>query len=284
MKSTRKHELQTNELADALGRAVTKAKPHANLLGYAALAVVALVVVLVVLPGLRGRGAAHNPAAEAFMAAEGSGETPLLRSFLKEYASAPQVQQARLLLANRLVDEVVRGDPKASPTALAEAKEYYGQVSTALPGLASLAQTGLALVAIQEGEMEKGRAALEEVVKQWPDSLGAAKAKVQLEALAAYRPVEFSSDPLDEPKPKTEAKKEPAPEAKAGEAPKVEVKPEPKAGEAPKVEVKPEPKAGEAPKVAPPAAESPKSESPKSEAPKSEAPKSEAPKSETPKP
>ena len=37
MKSTRKHELHTNVLADFLGRAYEDAKPHANVIGYAAL-------------------------------------------------------------------------------------------------------------------------------------------------------------------------------------------------------------------------------------------------------
>ena len=40
MKSTRKHELQTNALADSLGRALEAAKPHANVIGYAALGLV----------------------------------------------------------------------------------------------------------------------------------------------------------------------------------------------------------------------------------------------------
>ena len=249
MKSKHKHELQTNELADALGRLIEWSKPHSRMISYGAAAVLALVIVLVVWPAIRGNAPARNPAAEAFTEALESGQVQAVRDFLSDYPKAEQVTAARLLLADRLLAEVVRGlrgapgeDSKARAAKfLAEAKDLYTQVAQQAPDCEPMARAGLALVTIQEGDLDKGLAALKEVTEKWPGSLGAQKAKANLEALAGYKPIEFSNEPLEEPKPPEE---KPA-ETKA---------PEPKAPEAPKpAEAKP----AEAPKPAPPAKDKP---------------------------
>ena len=87
---------------------------------------------------------------------------------------------------------------------------------------------------IQEGDLDKGLAALKEVTEKWPQELGAQKAKANLEALAGYKPVEFSNEPLEEPKP---------PETKPAEVKPVETAP----AEAPK----PAPAAKDKPAVEP---------------------------------
>ncbi|MBM4019521.1 MAG: hypothetical protein FJ288_14585 [Planctomycetes bacterium] len=224
MKSKHRHELRTNELADAIGRAIEWGRPHGRVIGYAAAGVLVLVVVLVVLPAIRGSAAARNPSAEAFQEARLSGQVQPLRNFLVDFPKAEQAPAAGLLLAGRLVDEVVRGLSAAggedsqtkAAKLLAEAKDLYTQAALS-PALEPLAQTGLALVTVQEGDLDKGRAALQEVITKWPQSLGAEKARASLEALAGYKPVVFSSEPLEEPKP---------PEAKPAEAkPAAESKP-----------------------------------------------------------
>jgi outer membrane biosynthesis protein TonB len=107
-----------------------------------------------------------------------------------------------------------------------------------------MARAGLALVAIQEGDLDKGLAALKEVTEKWPGSLGAVKAKATLESLAGYKPIEFSNEPLEEPKPPEEKPAETKPpEAKVPETPKP-----------------PEAKPAEAPKPAPPAKDKPAAE------------------------
>jgi hypothetical protein len=228
MKSKHKHELQTNELADAIGRLVEWSKPRARLLSYGAAAVLALVIVLVVWPAIRGSAAARNPAGEAFTEALDSGQVQAVRDFLSDYPKAEQVTAARLLLADRLLAEVVRG-PQGAPGEgskaraakfLAEAKDFYTQVAQQAPDCEPMARAGLALVAIQEGDLDKGLAALKEVTEKWPESLGAVKARATLESLAGYKPIEFSNEPLEEPKPPEEKPAETKPpEAKPAEAP-----------------------------------------------------------------
>jgi hypothetical protein len=253
MKSARKHDLQTNELAAALTGAIEKAKPHSKLIGYVALGAGILLFFVVVLPLLHGRGSS-NPSADAFFVARASGSTQALSGFLKEYGASAQAPAARLLLADRLLGEAVQGDPKSNPaTLLADAKELYGPLAeSSSPTLAPLAKVGLAMVTLQEGDLEKGtpaqkeanlekgRAALKEVIEKYPNSLAAAKASANLDMLAGYKPYELSNEPADEPKVKAEAVPEtktetkaetkapdavtPAPEAKA-EAPKPDATP-----------------------------------------------------------
>jgi len=250
MKSQRKHELRSNELADVIDRVVERAKPHARTIGYAATAAVALVVILLVLPAILGRAAPEHSAAGAYAAAQASGAAEPLREFLLAYPKSPAVPAARLLLADRELEEVVRGvevqkgeDAKAKADALlADAKDQYTQVAESAATLEPLARVGLALVTIQEGDVEKGRAALREVTTMWPGSAGAEKARVHFDALTGYKPVEFTNEPLEPPEEqKPEAK--PA-EQKPGAAKPAEVKPgEPKPGETPSA-----PKADPAPK------------------------------------
>jgi len=197
MKSTRKHELQTNELADALGRAITWAKPHAQTIGLVAAAVIVVVFALVILPALRG--SAGDVAAATFALAQNSRQTRPLRDFLEDYPDAPQVPTATLLLADRLLQESVS---KASPTGdpLAEARRRYAEVEASSELLRPLAKVGLALVTVQEGDLKKGQERLQEVVSKWPQSIAAEKARSHIEALAGYKPLVFSNEPLEEPK------------------------------------------------------------------------------------
>jgi len=231
MKSQRKHELQTNELADALGRFIERAKPHLQTIALAAAALIVVVVVLVVLPAIRG--STTDRAAAAFNMAQGTGDAQAVRKFLETYGDAPQAPTARLLLADRLVADVVSGmgaakggDAAAVSALLDEAKRLYEQVA-ASPGPAPLkpfAEVGLALVTVQQGDLDKGKAALQEVVTKWPQSLAAAKARAHVEALASYKPVTFSADPLETPKPAADEKA--ADPAEAAPAPAPETKPE----------------------------------------------------------
>jgi predicted negative regulator of RcsB-dependent stress response len=230
MKSTRKHELQTNELADALWHYYEQIKPHGQLIGYVALGVIVLVLILVVLPTFRS---SQGSAAEAaFVEAMGSHQPDPLRNFLKQYPTAEQAATAKLLLADRLLSEAVRATPspgedlKAKAAKLIdEAKELYGQVAQSSKAFEPLARTGLAMVTIQEGNLDAGRKALEEVVAKWPQSIGAEKAKANLEALAGYKPEPFSNEPLEEPKPSAAPGETKAPEASKAETKPAEVKP-----------------------------------------------------------
>ena len=121
-----------------------------------------------------------------------------MKAFLAANCGSPQAPAARLLLANRLLAEAVRsGSATTAAATLAEAKSQYELVARSSPSLEPLAKVGLALVTIQEGNLEKGLAALEEIVKQYPSSIAAVKAKEHIDMLKGYKDIEFSDEPPD---------------------------------------------------------------------------------------
>lgn len=248
MKSQRRHDLQTNELADAIGRFVQRIRPHGQIVAVIAAAVVILMVVLVAVPIMRGRATAE--AAYTFNAAARAGGTESLRTFLDAYPEAEQVPAARVLLADRLVQRVATGQVEEEETAtvLGEAEGFYTQAAGASKELEPMARTGLAMVSLQRGDLDAGRKALESVVTSWPQSVAAAKAKVHLDALAGYEPVAFSDEPMGLEAPGEEPV--PAPVGEAGETPTEAVP----AGEAPEA---PAEKAEEAPAEKTPAEDTP---------------------------
>ncbi|MEA3367361.1 MAG: hypothetical protein U9R68_04520, partial [Planctomycetota bacterium] len=213
MKSRRRHELRTNELADALGRLVERVRPHAQTVAIIVGVAIIGVVVLVSLPIMRSRAAAD--AAYAFNAAVRAGGPEALRTFLDGYTDADQGSTARLLLADRLLRSVAAGDVDTddAEATLDEAEAFYAQVAKASKDLEPMARTGLALVTLQRGDLDEGRKALEQVTERWPQSVAAARAKSHLEALAGYEPVAFSDEPLEEPPAPGETPPESAEEA-----------------------------------------------------------------------
>jgi len=221
MKSKRKHELQTNELADWIGRVILRLKPHARILGWGALVVLLAAFVFFVLPKIGGGYGAEAVSAAVFDRAQRSFEAEPLREFLRTYPDSPQAPTARLMLADRVLRESAAGvaagegaDRQAKrEKQLAEARDLYAKVAETDDVRRSMARVGLALVLLEEGRLDEGRAALEEVRKAWPQSVAAAKAKVHLEALAGYEPIAFSDEPLE----KSEKPKEPG---EGGGAPK----------------------------------------------------------------
>lgn len=234
MKSQRRHELRTNELADSLGHLFERVKGNQRPLAYAGVLVLALVVVLVVYPRVHGKREAG--VAAQFSTALYAGDVQSMRDFLTDHPAAPQAPLARLALADRLLDEAVRGvtvaqgeDAKAKAARyLAEAKEFYAGVAKDFPEHEGLARVGLALVAVQEGDLAQGTAMLDGIGRTWPDSPAAAKARIHLQALAGYKPVPFSSEPLEAPTlPATpEGPGAAGPESPKTETPETE-KPEP---------------------------------------------------------
>lgn len=198
MKSTRRHELQRNELADVIGHLMAFVKPNVQIIALAGAVVVLVLLAVIILPAIHGSTA--DLAAATFAAAQNAGDAPAVRTFLKDYPDSAQAPVARLLLADRILGDVVAGaKPEGDP--LAEASRLYTQVAESSESLAPLARVGLALVTIQRGDLKKGREALQEVVSKWPQSIGAEKARAHIEALAGYEPVVFSDEPLEEPKP-----------------------------------------------------------------------------------
>jgi len=262
MKSRRRHELRTNELADALGRLIQRLRPHGRTVAVGAALVVVLLAVLVAVPVMRSRAA--DRAAEAFSLAVRAGTTDALRLYLERFADAPQASTARLLLADRLLWEASGAEGDEREKKRAEAEALYSDLAQAGGPLEPMGRVGLALVTLDGGRLDEGRKALEAVVQRWPQSVAATLARAHLEALAGYEPVAFSDEPLEEAETETEegaASKEGTPPAEGGEpspakqgeaAPKEGGAPAEKGGEVP-------PKEGEASTKSAPKAESGKS-------------------------
>jgi len=206
MKSKRRHELKTNELADWIGRQIARVKPHGRLLGYVAAALAAFLFLFVVLPAIRGEHSEETGALVSFNLARASMGTEPLHEFLSVYPEAVPAPTARLMLADRLLYEVASGIAPAEDEEqearrarlLAEVRGLYARVAEAGGIQEPMARTGLALVAIQEGDLDDGRAALEEVCEKWPRSVAVVRAKAHLEAIAGYEPVAFPQEPIEE--------------------------------------------------------------------------------------
>jgi len=242
MKSKRKHELQTNELADWIGRVILRLKPHGRILGWGALVVLVAAFVFFVLPKIQRGYGAEAVSAAAFHRAQRSFEAEPLREFLRTYPDSPQAPTARLMLADRVLRESAAGvaagegaDRQAKrEKQRAEARDLYTKVAETDDVRRPMARVGLALVLLEEDRLDEGRAALEDVRKEWPQSVAAAKAKAHLEALAGYEPIAFSDEPLAKPEePKKPAEGDGAPEPGEPKAPETGPPAEPKAGEAP---------------------------------------------------
>jgi len=252
MKSKRKHELQTNELADWIGRVILRLKPHGRILGWGALVVLLAVFVFFVLPKIGGGYGAEAVSAAVFNRAQRSFETEPLREFLRTYPDSPQAPTARLMLADRVLRESAAGGAAGEGAdrqtkcekQLAEARDLYEKVDETGGVRRPMARVGLAMVLLEEGRLDEGRTALEGVRKEWPQSVAAAKAKAHLEALAGYEPIAFSDEPLEKSeKPKEQGEDEGA--AKPGEPKAPETGPP--ASAAGEADGPAEPKSGETP-------------------------------------
>lgn len=218
MKSQRRHELQTNELADALGRVIAKVKPYGTHVFWGALIVLGGIVALVT---LSSRPDAEAGVARAFTRALAGAETAPLETFLVSHPEAPQVPAAKIALGDRLLLSAVRGvesdgemvDDETARRHVTRAKDFYREAAAASATYRPLAEMKLALVAIQEGNLADGRAKLEAVRDTYPGSAAAHGAAAHLAMLEGYTPVEFSDAPLIDPEPEPELPEpEPAPE------------------------------------------------------------------------
>ncbi len=205
MKSRRRHELQTNELADALGRAIAWAKPRGRQIEIVLACILVVVLVLVLVPGPWKGSDRGETAAWAFAQATRPGTDPeAVRGFLDAHPDAPQAPAAKIALAHRLVADVVDGsEPGEEPPTevqievdLAEAEAMCQQARDASEAYRPMAEFLLGLIAIQRGDLDEGREALRRVAQVWPDSVAAAGARAHLEELATYEPEPFSTEPL----------------------------------------------------------------------------------------
>lgn len=313
MKTERRHELQTNVLANSLGHWADAAKPY----GRAALAVI-LAVIVGLLAWLylsrqseRQLGEGWN---EYFGALDGTTRDPrdTLRDLADRYAGTPVALWSRQTLADIQLNEgtnLLLTDRKKGREDLREATETYKALiidGASQPGLVQQAMFGLARAHESLGELEVARGDYDKLVKDFPESpfaddakkraadLNQAEAKSFYDWLAKYEPPKPLSKEPGTPGARPDFLKEPGagnmqtlPPLAEGAAPAGTPAAAP-ATEAPATETPAAPAAEGTPETpaenpAAPATEAPATEAPAATPPATEPPAAEAPAEPAPK-
>jgi hypothetical protein len=203
MKSERRHELQTNTLADWVGHQIEAVKPHQNLILTLILAVIAVGLVWAYF--LRWDASQSTAAwSDYFRAVEGSSSDPAaLLEMAKEHAGEPASVWALLLAADAQLTqgaEQAFTDRKAAETNLKQAVQAYETVLKDLrePTLRRRALFGLAEAheSLFAGtgdtkELEAARKNYEELARQWPETALGKAAKQKSDELASPATQEF---------------------------------------------------------------------------------------------
>jgi hypothetical protein len=187
MKTERRHELQSNELADFLTDVGEKAKPYAKgLLGVA----LAALVILSAYFYLSQR--AHSEDAQSWndaWQAIDSRSDELLREVIKKYPNKPAALWSQLVLAD---DELSRGvaglfaQRSAGRDLLTSAVDDYRYVAehSTLPLVREQALYGLGRSEESLNELTKAREAYESVAKSYPNGPYAKRAEQRLAQLS----------------------------------------------------------------------------------------------------
>jgi len=132
MKTERRHELQTNVLADQLGRSINTVRPYSSTITL--VLVIGVVVILTVLYITRQSARQAGEAWANFYQATADGtDVDLLEQTIKEHPNTPVSDWAQLAIAD---DSLSRGtalllrDKSGAKTHLTDAAERYRELST----------------------------------------------------------------------------------------------------------------------------------------------------------
>lgn len=186
MKTERRHELQSNELADFLTDVGEKAKPYAKgLLGVALAALVILAAYFYL--SQRARSEEAESWNEAWQAIDTRNDE-LLREVIKKYPNKPAALWSQLVLAD---DELSRGvtglfsQRSAGRDLLSSAADDYKYVAehSTLPLVREQALFGLGRAEESLNELGKARDAYESVAKSYPNGPYAKQAEQRLTQL-----------------------------------------------------------------------------------------------------
>ncbi len=174
MKTERRHELQTNELADSLARWIEIARPYSR----AGLALVVAVAVVLFAWGYlhssnsRRLGDGWNEYFEAMKTRDRRGA---LSDIAENYAGTPVAEWARLVLADiQLEDGTQRMflDKKDGRDELRQAADKFLSVihESDQPMIQQHATFGLARAHEALGSLDKAREEYNSIASKWPDS------------------------------------------------------------------------------------------------------------------
>jgi len=182
MKTVRRHELQTNTLADWTGKAIEDARPYGKIIGGTILAVVVLVIAFLVMTNRSQEGQAK--AWSAYFSAANSQEPDELESVVGSQAGTSPGRWAALLLADRQLSEGLSQllvDQAASTEALRNAVENYKLAAEEPHDLVrQRAYLGLAKAHESLRELDPARAEYRRLIEEWPDGVFSEMAQERL--------------------------------------------------------------------------------------------------------
>lgn len=173
MKTERRHELQTNQLADALGRATESAKPYAKV----ALGVVVAVAVIAVAVWYLNQQAEATRAEgwDRYFAAQSSNDPEAMQAVADQFRGTSAGHWALLQLADqhlRTGASALFSDRAEANEELRKARQYYDEVINQ-PGASEVAQQrathGLARTLEALNELDLARQTYEQLASRWPD-------------------------------------------------------------------------------------------------------------------
>ena len=208
MKTERRHELQHNTLADALGNVVEGVKPYQQIiLG----CILAGVVVFGVVRYLSMRSTSDQAEGwNSYLRATANQDLDALSDLAERSAGTPAGNWALLYLGDQRLEEGIEQlfvNKSEARDQLKKAEESYLAVreKSSEPLLKQRATLGLARVHESLVDLEKARDEYQRLVDQWPDSVYAAVATRRLEDLKEKSTREFYDwFAAQEPKPPVE--------------------------------------------------------------------------------
>ncbi len=193
MKTERRHELQTNVLADWLGHQVERLAPYSRAAGGAALAVVAVIGALWYFSAQSS--ATHEQGWTAYFEGMDSlRQATRNPDRLVTLAQSPDYQKtavgywAAISVGDYYLAEGINNlfnDRAAAKDQLQMALTNYAQVAdqTKFPSLAERATLGMARTYEAQNELEKARSTYQAILTKWPDGSYDGESKQRLEDL-----------------------------------------------------------------------------------------------------
>jgi len=180
MKTERRHELATNELADWLGDAIERIKPYSTAITGTLLAGVVLLAAYFVWS--RHSTAKVVESWGSYFDALDKDDADSLKNVADEFAATPAGQWSRLSLADKMLGKGVQqlfDDRDAAEESLKEAEAGYASVIEHAPPdslLAERATFGLAETYESLGKTDDARKLYQTVKDRWPGSAFAGQA------------------------------------------------------------------------------------------------------------
>ena len=198
MKAERRHELQHNELADWLAKAIERAKPYSRAIVGVALAATVLLITYVVLSNRSEtrQTSAWNQYYKAINAPSPEGVQADLEAVADAHKKTVAGHWAQVALADLQLGEGINDffrDKSAAKKKLTSAIEHYGEVVSLAedPLLVARARYGLARAQESLGKLDDARETYKQIVQAPGTNAYAAVAKLRLDDLNRASTEEF---------------------------------------------------------------------------------------------